>query len=84
MKARQRKAWIAGLAMATTVAAMSEVKAQQAPATGAAAGARSSFADIRAPQSFGTNPGAISPFSPNLRGTFSGAFTPFGVRPFGG
>lgn len=80
MKARQRKQWIAGLAMAMTVATISEVKAQQSTAGAAATGAGSSFADIRAPQSFGTNPGAISPFSPSFRRPLSGTF---GVQPFG-
>jgi hypothetical protein len=61
------------------------VGAQQAPASGgsgpsaAAAGARSPFADIRAPQSFGFNPNAISPFSPSIQRPFSGAFAPVGV-----
>jgi hypothetical protein len=82
MKARQRKQCIAGLAMAMAVAAMGDVKAQQSTA-GTATGAGSTFADIRAPQSLGTNPGALSPFSPSLQRPLGGAFSPFGFQPLG-
>jgi hypothetical protein len=81
MKARQRTSWTAGLAIA--IAAVGSAQAQQAPSSGVAAGTatvpRSTFADIRAPQSIGFNPSAISPFSPNIRGSFSGAFGPTGI-----
>jgi len=100
MEAKQRMRWTAGLATAIAIAGVGSAGAQQAGSTGATAGAvgptsaapgvRSGFADIRTPQSLGFNPGAISPFSPNFRGSFSGgfnsfsgAFGPFGFNPVG-
>jgi hypothetical protein len=70
MKARQRILWTAGLATAIAVAGMGEVGAQQAP---------SNFANIRAPQSIGFNPNALSPFAPSIQRPFSGAFAPVGM-----
>src|SRR3712207_5834847 len=95
MDARQRMRWTAGLATALVIAGVERVGAQQSGATSAgavgptsaapAAGggvAGSGFADIRAPQSLGFNPNAISPFSPSIQRSFSGGFSTFS-GPFG-